>query len=106
MTQYFKRAFTGEILPSEARKEMASYISQREKQAYKEWELSAGPYLKQADKGGIDRELVAPGTEEAPIPTAFDEGKKEDSKIKDFASKNSISYDQAENILKARGYGK
>lgn len=68
INQYFKRAFTGEILPEQARKEMADYISQREKQAYKEWDLSAGPYLRQADKAGIDRELVAPGSTEMESP--------------------------------------
>ena len=104
INQYFKRAFTGEILPEQARKEMADYISQREKQAYKEWDLSAGPYLRQADKAGIDRELVAPGSTEMESP--IEEQKKTDPKIKEYAEKNSISYDQAENILKARGYGK
>ena len=104
INQYFKRAFTGEILPEKARQEMADYIAQREKQAYKEWDLSAGPYLRQADKSGIDRELVAPGSTEMELPTQ--EQKKEDPKVKEYADKNSISYDQAENILRARGYGK
>lgn len=68
INQYFKRSFSGEILPEQARKEMADYITQRERQTYKEWELSAGPYLRQADKGGIDRELVAPGSTEMESP--------------------------------------
>jgi hypothetical protein len=57
----FNKAFKGQMLLPEERKNIQEFMNQRLDLAKKSWEASAAPYLKQAEGSKIDRELIAPG---------------------------------------------
>ena len=57
-----QRALTGKPMLPEERLEIQKFMNQRLELARRQWEDSAKPFIAQAEKAGISRELIAPGT--------------------------------------------
>lgn len=96
----FNKAFKGQMLLPEERKNIQDFMNQRMDLAKSAWERSASPFLKQADEAKIDRELVAPGTAALTLAPELKSQKstiKLDSKLtgkagKTFTGKNGKRY--------------
>lgn len=64
-----QRALTGKPMLPKERLEIQKFMNQRLGLARRQWEDSAAPYLAQAEKAGISRDLIAPGTTAMTAPS-------------------------------------